>query len=81
MVNFLDNSDQRQGFKASLRDFWDRDISRRPQKAIDMFLEGTDVCISLPSGYGKSLIYQAAPVKDRLSFLEETGHYIYCIAR
>ena len=71
MVNFLDNSDQRQGFKASLRDFWDR----------DMFLEGTDVCISLPSGYEKSLIYQAAPVKDRLSFLEETGHYIYCIAR
>ena len=46
-----------------------------------MFLEGTDVCISLPSGYGISLIYQAAPVKDRLSFLEETGHYIYCIAR
>ena len=29
MVNFSDNSDVRQGFKASLRDFWDRDISRR----------------------------------------------------
>ena len=29
MVNFSDNSDVRQGFKANLRDFWDRDISRR----------------------------------------------------
>ena len=29
MVNFSDDSDVRQGFKASLRDFWDRDISRR----------------------------------------------------
>ena len=29
MVNFSDNSDVRQGFKASLRDFWNRDISRR----------------------------------------------------
>ena len=29
MVNFLDNSDHPQGFKASLRDFWDRDISRK----------------------------------------------------
>ena len=29
MVNFSDNSDLRQGFKASLSDFWDRVISRR----------------------------------------------------
>ena len=28
MVNFSDNSDVRLGFKASLHDFWDRDISR-----------------------------------------------------
>lgn len=28
MVNFSDNSDLRGGLKASLRDFWDRDISR-----------------------------------------------------
>ena len=27
------------------------------QKAIDMFLEGNDVSISLQTGYGKSLIY------------------------
>ena len=50
------------------------------QKAIDMFFEGNDVSVSLPTGYGKSIIYQAAPVIDRLSFLEETGHYIYCAA-
>ena len=29
IVNFSDNSDLWRGFKASLRDFWDRDISRR----------------------------------------------------
>ena len=29
MVNFSDNSDLRQGFKASLSDFWDRVISLR----------------------------------------------------
>ena len=27
------------------------------QKAIDMFLEGNDVSISLSTGYGKSIIY------------------------
>ena len=50
------------------------------QKAIDMFFEGNDVSVSLLTGYGKSPIYQAAPVIDRLSLLEETGHYIYCAA-
>ena len=46
-----------------------------------MFLEGNDVSISLSIGYEKSLIYQAAPVTDHLSSLEETGHYVYCAAR
>ena len=46
-----------------------------------MFFEGNDVFVSLPTGYGKSLIYQAAPVIDRLSSLDESGHYIYCAAR
>ena len=32
-VNFSDNSDLRRGFKASLRDFWDRDITRRTAKS------------------------------------------------
>ena len=51
------------------------------QKATEMFFEGNDVSVSLPTGYGKSLIYQAAPVIDRLSSLDESGHYIYCAAR
>ena len=51
------------------------------QKATEMFFEGNDVFVSLPTGYGKSLIYQAAPVIDRLSSLDESGHYIYCAAR
>ena len=57
MVNFSDNSDVRQGFKASLRDFGIETSQEEQQKAIDMFLEGNDVSISLPTGYGKSLIY------------------------
>ena len=43
--------------------------SRKPY-----LFEGNDVSISLPIGYEKSLIYQAAPVIDHLS-LEESGHY------
>ena len=83
MVNFSENSDLRRGFKASLRDFWDKDFffQEEQQKAIDMFLEGNDVSVSLPTGNGKSLIYQAAPgVIDGLSPPKETGHYIYCAA-
>ena len=43
-----------------------------------MFFKGNDVSVSLPIGYGKSLLYQAAPVIDRLSSLEESGHNISC---
>ena len=56
MVNFLENTDLRRGFKTSLRDFWDRDVSKRTQKVIDMFFEG-NVSVSSPTGYGTSLIY------------------------
>ena len=52
---------------------WDREISRRT--------EGKDVSVSLSTRYRKSLLHQAAPVIDRLSSLEETGHDIYCAAR
>ena len=44
------------------------------QKAIDVFFEGNDVSVSLPTGYGKSLVHQAALVIDLLSSPEETGH-------
>ena len=56
VVIFLENTDLRRGFKAILRDFWDRDVSRRKQKVIDMFFEGK-VSVSSPTGYGTSLIY------------------------
>ena len=46
-----------------------------------MFVEGKDVSVSLSTRYRKSLLHQAAPVIDRLSSLEETGHDIYCAAR
>ena len=44
------------------------------QKAIDvMFFESNDVSVSLQTRYGKSLLYQAAPMIDHLSSLEESG--------
>ena len=67
IVNFSDNSDLRRGFTASLRDVRDRDIQEEQQKAMNMFFEGNGVSISLPTGFGKSLIHYAAPVIDRLS--------------
>ena len=52
------------------------------QKAIDIkFFESNDVFFLLPNAYEKSLLYQAAPVIDRLSSLEESGHNIYCAVR
>ena len=39
------------------------------------------VSVSLPTGYEKSLLYQVALVISRLFSLEESGHYIYCVAR
>ena len=48
------------------------------QKAIDIFFEDNDVSLSLPTGYGKSLLYQAASVMDHLSSLGESGHYFLC---
>ena len=47
------------------------------QKAIDIFFEGNDVSLSLPAGYGKSLLHQVASVIDHLSSLGEGGHYIF----
>ena len=46
-----------------------------------MFVEGKDVSVSLSTRCRKFLLHQAAPVIDRLSSLEETGHDIYCAAR
>ena len=52
------------------------------QKAIDIkFFESNDVFFLLPIAYEKYLLYQAAPVIDRLSSLEESGHNIYCVVR
>ena len=50
------------------------------QKAIDMFFEGNTASVSLPTGYGKSLINLATPVINRLSSLEKIVRYIYCAA-
>lgn len=50
------------------------------QKAIDIFFEGNDVSVTLPTGSTKSLICRIFNIYH-LSSLNETGHYIYCAAR
>ena len=50
-----------------------------PKKVIDMFFEVNDVSVSLPTGYGKSSIYQAAPVVDRSLLQENRLLYIYYV--
>ena len=59
-VRLSDNSDK----------FWDRDNSRRTEES-HIFFDVNDVSVSLPTGYGKSSIYQAALVVDRFSSPEE----------
>ena len=80
MVNFSNKSDLRWSFRQVYVTFRIETFQKDQQKAKNMFFEGNDVSVSLPTGYGKSIIYQAAPVIDRLSLLKETGHYIYCAA-
>ena len=68
-------------FKASLCDFWDRDILRRTAKSHRyLFLRWR--CLRFVTNWlWRSVMYEAAPVIDGPSSLEETGHYIYCAAR
>ena len=55
-----------------------REISRRTAEShCYVFLWGKVVSVSLPTGYGKSFIYQAAPVVATSS-PEEILHYNYC---
>jgi len=37
-------------------------LHEEQRKATDTFFEGKDVFVSLPTGYGKSVIFQAIPV-------------------
>ena len=42
---------------ASLRDFWIETFQEKQQKAIDMFFEGNEVSVSLPTGYMENILY------------------------
>ena len=60
----------RSGYQTTATSFGIETI-QEPKKAIDIFFDGNDVSVSLPIGYGKSSIYQAALVVDRFSSPEE----------
>ena len=57
----------RSAYQTTATSFGIETFQDEPKKVIDMFFEVNDVSVSLPTGYGKSSIYQAAPVVDRLS--------------
>jgi len=46
------------------------------QKAIDLFFDGKDVFISLPTGYGKSITFQSIPVIASLLWRKPCTIYI-----
>ena len=47
------------------------------QKAIALFFDGKTVRVSLPTGYGKAIKFQAMPASDRIASLEETVYYFH----
>ena len=61
----------RSGYQTTVTSFGIETIQEEPKKAIDIFFDVNDVSVSLPTGYGKSSIYQAALVVDRFSSPEE----------
>ena len=61
----------RSAYQTTATSFGIETFQDEPKKVIDMFFEVNDVSVSLPTGYGQSSIYQAAPVVDRLSSPEE----------
>ena len=56
----------REAFNAAIKDvcetFGIENFHEEQQKAIDLFFDAKDVFVSLPTGYGKSIIFQSIPV-------------------
>ena len=56
----------RKAFNAAIKEvcetFGIENFHEEQQKAIDLFFDGKDVFVSLPTGYGKSIIFQSIPV-------------------
>ena len=62
-----------EGFRAMLSMFKIPDLNVHQKQACKIFVDKEDVFVDLPTGFGKSLIYQALPlVFDRV--FEQTGH-------
>ena len=55
------------------------DLNPFQQEAIEYFMKKVDVFVNLPTGYGKSLIYQALPLVLDVT-LHSTGHVVVVIS-
>ena len=58
-------------------------IKEKQKEAIHAFLSGRDVFVSLPTGYGKSLIYAILPlvfdhIKGKRNLSSSLYYYYYC---
>ena len=62
----LEATQTREAFNAAIKEvcetFVIENFHEEQQEAIDLFFDGKDVFVSLPTGYGKSIIFQSIPV-------------------
>ena len=81
MVNFSDNSDLQQGFKASLSDFWDRVISLRTAES-HRYVFGRYRCLHFVTNWLWKIFNISRNASDRSPlFSRRNWYHIYCASR
>ena len=76
MVDFSDNNDLRRGFKASLRNVWDRDISRTAES--HRYIFRSYLCFRFVTNWLWKILNISSSASDRSPLLSRTtSHYIY----
>ena len=60
--------------------FSTRELNAYQKEVIVEFVQKTDVFVNLPTGYGKSLIYQALPFRGNI-FTVFTGVDFHCFTK
>ena len=80
MVNFSGNSDVRQGFKASLRDFWDKDISKRTAES-HRYVFGRYRCLHFVTNWLWKIFNISSSASDRSPLFSLRNRSLYLLYR
>ena len=80
MVNFSDNSDVRQGFKASLLDVWDGDISRRTAES-HRYVFGRWRCLHFVTNWLWKILNISSSASDRSPLFSLRNRSLYLLYR